>query len=533
MNQKRLWQIALWALIILISLPLLRILSAWLEPSSDIWQHLSDTLLWNMVSNTLWLLLGVGIGVTLLGVTLAWFVTMCEFPGRKLLEWMLFLPFAIPAYVLGFVFLGLFDYAGSVQSLLREYTSWTGIDIRDGRLSITLVMTLVLYPYVYMLARNAFYSQNNSLIESSRLLGLSPFSVFRRISIPLARPAIAAGVMLALMETLADFGTVAIFNYSTLTSGIFSVWEDFRSLQAAAQLSTILLGIAVVLIFIERWSRGRARYDSNKRMTMRPYKLTGVKAWLTTGFVATIVFFAFILPVSQLLIWAWQIAAQEWDPRYFDWITNSFVLALGAAILTVGLAVIVNSVRMQTRLSWPLKAGLRFANLGYALPGSVLAVGIMLLIIDIGELVAPGGGIWLSSGVFALLLAYMVRFLAVAYGPVESSFDTITPSMTEAARSLGASTPRLVSHIYFPILKPGLVIAGFMVAVDVMKELPATYLLRPYGWDTLAIRVYELSSEGLYERAAIPSLMLLMLGLTGLYMVHRINKRYKIRAKTS
>jgi len=193
------------------------------------------------------------------------------------------------------------------------------------------------------------------------------------------------------------------------------------------------------------------------------------------------------------------------------------------------LAVLVNSVRQQTRLSWPIKLGLRFANLGYALPGSVLAVGIMLLIIDLGEWLAPGSGIWLSSGVLALLLAYMVRFLAVAYGPVESSFDTITPSMTEAARSLGASTSRLVSHVYFPLLKPGLVIAGFMVAVDVMKELPATYLLRPYGWDTLAIRVYELSAEGLYERAAIPSLILLLLGLLGLYMVSHITKRYKLR----
>lgn len=531
MNSKSFWHIALWGLIIVISLPLLRILSAWFEPSSDIWQHLNQTLLFDIVSNTLWLLLGVGIGVTVLGVSLAWFVTMCEFPGRRVLEWMLFLPFAIPAYVLGFVFLGLFDFPGPVQSFLRDSVGFSGWDIRDGRLSIIIVMTLVLYPYVYMLARNAFYSQNTSVVESGRLLGLSAMGVFWRLSMPLARPAIAAGVMLALMETLADFGTVAIFNYNTLTSAIFSVWQDFRSLQAAAQISTLLLGIAVILIFIERWSRGRARYDSNKRMTLRPYKLKGYQAWLVSVFVASVVFLAFVLPVTQLVIWGVSIVAQEWSTRYFDWIFNSFSLALIAAFLTVGLAVLVNSLRQQARLSPGLKMGIRFANLGYALPGSVLAVGIMLLIIDVGNWLSPGSGIWLSSGVFALLLAYMVRFLAVAYGPVESSFDTITPSMTEAARSLGASTSRLVSHVYFPLLKPGLVIAGFMVAVDVMKELPATYLLRPYGWDTLAIRVYELSSEGLYERAAIPSLMLLMLGLAGLYMVHQVNKRYKIRRK--
>ncbi|MGE4503652.1 MAG: ABC transporter permease [Thiomicrospira sp.] len=529
MNSKHYWQITLWALIILISLPILRILSAWLEPSGEIWAHLYATLLSDILTNTLWLLLGVGLGVTLLGVGLAWFVTMCEFPGRRVLEWMLFLPFAIPAYVLGFVFIGLFDYAGVVQSALRTWFDMGGLDIRDGRWAVMLVMTLVFYPYVYMLARNAFYSQNNSLIESARLLGLTPFGVFWRVSLPLARPAIAAGAMLSLMEVLADFGTVSMFNYSTLTSAIFSVWEDFRSLQTAAQLSTLLLGIAVLLIFIERWSRGRARYDTHQRLHARPYKLQGVRAWLVTGFVTIVVVLAFVLPVSQLVIWAIGYVAEEWTERYIDWISNSFILALGAALLTVSLAVLVNSVRQQTRLSWPIKLGLRFANLGYALPGSVLAVGIMLLIIDLGEWLAPGSGIWLSSGVLALLLAYMVRFLAVAYGPVESSFDTITPSMTEAARSLGASTSRLVSHVYFPLLKPGLVIAGFMVAVDVMKELPATYLLRPYGWDTLAIRVYELSAEGLYERAAIPSLILLLLGLLGLYMVSHITKRYKLR----
>lgn len=527
MKIKSLWQLSLWGLIILISLPLLRIISAWFEPSTDIWAHLYDTVLWTLVGNTLWLLLGVGLGVTILGVSMAWLVSMCEFPGRKVLEWMLFLPFAIPAYVLGFVYLGLFDYAGTVQSLLREYLGWGGVDIRNGRLGIIIVMTLVLYPYVYMLARNAFYNQNNTLIESARLLGLSGFHVFLRISIPMARPAIAAGAMLALMETLADFGTVSLFTYSTLTTGIFSVWEDFRSLQVAAQLSTVLLAIAIVIIFIERWSRGRARYDSNKRMPIRPYKLKGYQAWLVTSLISLIVLLAFILPLVQLLIWGAQTLLEEWDQRYLSWISNSFILAVGAASLTVGLAVLVNSIRQQTRFSLPTRLGLSFANLGYALPGSVLAIGIMLLIIDVGEWLSPGSGIWLSSGVLALLLAYMVRFLAVAYGPVESSFDSITPSMTEAARSLGASTSRLVSHIYFPLLKPGLVMAGFMVAVDVMKELPATYLLRPYGWDTLAIRVYELSSEGLYERAAIPSLMLLLLGLLSLYMVHTIGQRYK------
>lgn len=526
MNLSLSWKLSLWGLIILISLPLLRILTSWFEPSSEIWQHLIDTMLLKLVLNTLWLLLTVGISVAILGVLLAWFVSMYEFPGRKILEWMLFLPFAIPAYVLGFIYIGIFDYAGSLQNFLREYTSWQGVDIRENSISLIIVMTLVLYPYVYMLARNSFYSQNSSFIESARLMGLSSFQVLTRISIPIARPAIAAGVMLALMETLADFGTVSLFTYATLTSGIFNVWENFRSLQVAAQLSTILLLIAVVILFIERISRGRARFDSNKRNETRPYKLKGIKAWALTGFVGFIVLISFILPFIQLLIWAWITLDVEWDIRYLDWTKNSFILAFGAAILTVSLAILINAIKQQTKFSLPTQIGLRFANLGYALPGSVLAVGIMLLIIDLGEMISPGSGILLSSGVFALLLAYMVRFLAVAYGPVESSFETITPSITQAARSLGASTKRLVFEIYLPLLKPGLVIATFMVAIDIMKELPATYLLRPYGWDTLAIRVYELSSEGMYEEAAIPSLMLLTLGLIGLLMVHFVNKHY-------
>lgn len=521
------WKFLFWALIIIVSLPLLRILASWFEPDSDIWLHLYQTRLSGLVTNTLLLLLGVGIGVTLLGVALAWLVSLCEFPGRKLLEWLLFLPFALPAYVIGFIYLGVFDFPGPVQSWLRDQFSWSGLDIRAYGLTLVLVMTLVLYPYVYMLARSAFYAQNSALIESARLMGMNGWQVFWKVSLPMARPAIAAGLMLALMETLADFGTVSLYNYNTLTTGIFSVWEDFRSLQVSAQLSTLLLGIAVILIFIERISRGKARYDTNHKMSYRPYKLTGILGWSVTLSISSVVFLAFILPVTQLIIWAISAFEIEWNPRYFNWLTNTFILAIVAAFLTVSLAMLLNTVRRHNKLSLISQLGLRFANLGYALPGSVLAIGIMLLIIEAGEAFAPGYGVWLSSGVIALLLAYTVRFLAVAYGPIESYFDTITPSMIDSARSLGANQIQLVNRIYIPILKPGLIVASFMVAVDVMKELPATYLLRPYGWDTLAIRVYELSHDALYEQAAIPALILLLLGLLTLIGVAIINRIYR------
>lgn len=525
------WKAALFLFALMVTSPILVLLTAWLSPDIEIWRHFTETILLELVVNTLLLVVGVGLGVALLGTGTAWLVTMCEFPGRRVFEWLLFLPFAIPAYVLAFVFLGLFDFAGPLQSWLRAHTPFPGVDIRQGPVGIAMIFSLVFYPYVYMLARAAFLSQSLTMLEAGRALGLTPLGVLWRISLPMARPAIAAGLALALMETLADFGAVSVFNYETFTTAIYAAWEDFRSLQTAAQMSTLLMLVALLLLFLERWGRGSARFDSVHSLKTRPFRLHGVAAWLATGGLLLIVFLAFLLPVFQLILWSWSAIAEEWDRRYFAWLQNSVLLGGGAALIVVGGSVLLNMIRRHVAKSKMVEWSMRLTTLGYALPGSVLAVGVMLLFVGLDHGLRwgfPNTAWTLSTGLAALMMAYFTRFLAVAHGPVESAFETITPSITEAARGLGAGRRQLFGRIYLPLLRPGLITALFMVAVDVMKELPATYLLRPYGWDTLAVRTYELTAEGLYQRAAVPALLLVM---TSLCLLLFLNYRTTSRGK--
>lgn len=523
------WKAALYVFALFVISPIIIILTAWFNGTDQsIWQHFAETILLDLIINTLVLVIGVGLGVGFLGTFMAWLVVMCEFLGRRIFEWLLFLPFAIPAYVLAFIFLGVFDFSGSFQSFLREYTAFRGIDLRDGAWGIILIFSLVFYPYVYMLARSAFLSQSVAMLEAGRSLGLSPLGVLWRLSLPLARPAIMAGLALALMETLADFGTVSIFNYETFTTAIYTAWEDFRSLQVAAQMSTLLMFFALLLLAFERWGRGRARFNSVQCLSVKPFHLKGWSAWLATGFLSLIVFLSFLLPLAQLVIWSWSVIAEEWDARYWLWLRNSIFLGLSAAFIVVSGSVLLNMMRRYLVSASPsVSFAIRLTTLGYALPGSVLAIGVMLLFVQVDQVVRwfnEDWSLYASTGLAALLMAYFTRFLAVAHGPVESAFDTITPSITEAARGLGANRRALFGRVYFPLLRPGLMTAVFMVAVDVMKELPATYLLRPYGWDTLAVRTYELTAEGLYERAAVPALLLVLISLSVLLILNNKNK---------
>lgn len=520
-------KLALWALILLISLPILSLGFSWHRIDSGLWQHLSDNLLLELLGNTFQLLLGVAIGTGVLGISLAWLVTRCEFPGRRWFEWLLFLPFAVPAYVLAFVFLGVFDYAGPVQSFFRNTLNMQGgLDIREGVWGVAFIMSLVFYPYVYLLTRSAFLAQPPNYTEAARSLGDSPFRAFWRVSLPLARPAVIAGLSLALMEVLADFGTVAIFNYDTFTTAIYSSWVDYRSLETAAQLSTLLLIIAATLIALEHYQRGKRAFHSGLPRQQTRYRLHGVKAIAAWGYLSGVLLLAFGLPLIQLSLWTYQ-SFSGWDPRLSEWIGNSLILAVFSALLTVLIALILNAVIHNHPLSRLQTFGIRFTTLGYALPGSVLAVGVMLLLFEVDSLL--DGGLWFSSGLFALVIAYMVRFMAVAFGPVESSFKTIKPSISEAARNLGASPLELFKRIYWPLLTPGLLTALFLVTLDILKELPATYLLRPFGWDTLAVRTFELSTEGLYEAAALPALVLMVIGLAGLVIIEVLRARAEKR----
>jgi iron(III) transport system permease protein len=505
---------------IMVAAPLLVIALSWGSVDVDIWLHLAQTQLFRLLGNTLVLVLGVAVMVLLLGVSLAWLTATCEFPGRKLFDVVLMLPLAVPAYVMAFVMVGLLDYAGPVQGLLRQWLPQASFSFR-GTGAVITVMSLVLYPYVYMLARNAFLAQGREPLEAARVLGYSPIMGFLKVALPMARPAIIAGLALALMETLADFGAVSVFNYDTFTTAIYKAWYGFFNLQAAAQLASLLLLIVLSGLFLERRARGDARYfqNSRRRTAASRIALSPGKALMATVYCSVVFVTAFVVPVSQLLYWIVDGAWRDLDQRYMGLVGHTLYLAGLAAFITVTAAFLLALYRRtyQGKLSAAL---VRLATVGYALPGSVLAVGIMLsfnrldgwsaqLQAALGLNVQPV----FVGGVLALLLAYTTRFLAAAFGPVETSLDRIKPSIPEAAATLGASPAQIARRIYLPMLAPGLLTAALLVFVDVMKEMPATLLMRPFGWDTLAVRIYEMTSEGLWQQAALPGLSIVLVGL--------------------
>jgi iron(III) transport system permease protein len=518
---QRRWYPLVFAIAALVLLPLSVLLLSWQSIDLQIWSHLWDTQMPRLLGNTLTLIVGVGVGVTVLGVSLAWLTSLCEFPGRRWLDWALMLPFAIPAYVLAFVFVGLLDFAGPVQTLLRD---WFGSGLRMPRVRSTggviLVLVLVFYPYVYLLARSAFLAQGKGLMEAARVLGQSPWQAFWRVALPMARPAIGAGVALALMETLADFGAVSVFNFDTFTTAIYKTWYGFFSLSSAAQLASLLLLAVMLVLYGERRARGAQRASSERPRVKALYALRGLKAAAASGWCLLVFACAFVIPVLQLVVWFWQRGRFDLDERYVGLIVHTLYLGGLAALITVCVALLLAFARRlaPTRV---IRAGVGLANLGYALPGSVLAVSIMLafsyldreLVIPLSTLLGGAGKPLLLGSLSALLLAYLVRFLAVAYGPLESSLARIRPSLPEAARSLGVSGPRLFFKVYLPLLLPGTLSAALLVFVDVLKEMPATLLMRPFGWDTLAVRVFEMTSEGEWARAALPALTLVLVGL--------------------
>ncbi|WAG78815.1 iron ABC transporter permease [Metapseudomonas furukawaii] len=518
---QRRWYPISFAVAILVLLPLSVLVLSWGEVDGEIWSHLWDTQMPRLLGNTLVLVTGVSVGVTLLGVSLAWLTSLCEFPGRRWLDWALMLPFAVPAYVLAFVFIGLFDFSGPVQTLLRE---WFGTGLRLPRVRSTggviLVLVLVFYPYVYLLARAAFLAQGKGLMEAARVLGQSPWQAFWRVALPMARPAIGAGLALAIMETLADFGAVAVFNFDTFTTAIYKTWYGFFSLSSAAQLaSLLLLGVCLVL-YGERRARGASRPTSERPRGKALYHLHGIKALAATAWCCLVFACAFVIPMLQLLVWFWQRGRFDLDERYAGLILHTLYLGGMAALLTVCVALLLAFAR-RLAPTRPVRAAVALANLGYALPGSVLAVSIMLafsyldshLVIPLSHWLGGAGKPLLLGSLGALLLAYLVRFMAVAFGPLENGLARIRPSLPEASRSLGVGGPALFFRVYLPLLLPGTLSAALLVFVDVLKEMPATLLMRPFGWDTLAVRIFEMTSEGEWARAALPALTLVLVGL--------------------
>ena len=521
------WRLASLAVVLTVAAPILVVAAAWFTPATDVWRHIANTVLAELLAHTAVLALGVGFGVLVLGTALAWLVATCEFPGRKFFDWALMLPLAVPAYVLAFVYVGLLDFSGPVQTWLRGLGVTAFPPVRSGG-GVIAVMVLAFYPYVYMLARAAFLAHGRAALETGRVYGLTPWRAFWHASLPMARPALAAGAALAVMEALADFGAVAVFNYDTFTTAIYKAWQGLFSLPAAAQLSSLLLLFVAAALLVEQRLRGGARYDVTFKPPRVRYRLVGWRRAGATGFAALVLLLAFLVPVGQLLHWVWGTALRDLDARYAGFIFNTLTLGIVAAAVTTFFALLL-AYTYRLKPDRFTRTAVRFATLGYALPGSVLAVGIMVSFVWLDRALLEEAQRFLgldqrpllTGTLIALILAYGVRFLAVAHGPIDSSFERIQPSLWQAARSLGASNWEILWRVSIPLLRAGLLSAGLLVFIEVMKEMPATLLLRPFGWDTLATRIFEMTSEGEWERAALPAVTLVLAGLIPVVLLVR------------
>ena len=505
----------------LVMVPVLVTFSSFAQIEGDILAHLIEFALPELVANTLWLVLGVGLGVSVLGVSLAWLTAMCEFPGRRVFDWALLLPLALPAYVTAFVAIGLLDFTGPLQTWLREGWGITGFPEIRSRGGVIVVMSLALYPYVYLIAKNAFATQGAIALEAAQSLGLSRWQGFFRVALPMARPWVAAGLMLALMETLADFGTMAIFNYDTFTTAIYKAWYSLFSLPAAAQLASILIVFVLVVVVFEQRSRAQMRYGAvgrsaaSRRIRLSPALAT--LAFLDAGAGLAV---AFRSPVAQRAGWARDVVATDLDARYWGFAWHSVLLAGLGALMVVAVALLLAYAGRQrpgTAMVWTQ----RLATLGYAFPGAVLAVGLFIPVAALDNWLIDAGRAWfgfegteiLKGTLLVMLAAYLVRFLAVGFGPVDSGLHRITRNIDEAARNLGTGTAALLGRVHLPMLRASLFTAATLTFVDIMKEMPITLMTRPFGWDTLAVRVFEMTSEGEWERAALPSLAIVIAGI--------------------
>ena len=510
-----------------IAAPLLAVSMFALQPSGNIWHHLVTTVLSRYVTTTIGLMLGVGIGTLLIGAATAWLVTLCRFPGRRIFEWALLLPMAMPAYVVAYVYTDVFEFAGPVQMLLRNIFGWESSrdywfpEIRSLGGAI-FVMTLTLYPYVYLLARVAFVQQSVCILEVSRTLGKTAWQSFVSIALPSARPSLIIGVSLVLMEALNDFGTVDFFAVETLTAGIFDVWLNMNNLSGAAQLAVVALCFVLLLLWAERKSRTNQRYfnTSTKYQALPSYQLRGIKMLGAVISCLLPIGFGFILPASILGYYAWNYYEESISHDFYSILSNSLLLSsLSAALSVLAGIFLAYGVRLQENPL--LKSAARFASVGYAVPGAVLAVGVLIPMgkIDVfiqgflNNIFGISTGLLFSGTIAAVTYGYLTRFLALSYGTMEASLMRVTPNMDGAARTLGLGPGKTLKRIHLPMLRGGILAAAILVFVDTMKELPMTIILRPFNFETLATQVHQLATDELLEESALGSLSIVAAGL--------------------
>lgn len=521
-------------LALLLSLPVLVVIAYLFSGSLDIWHHLYSTVLGDYVTNSLALLAGVGCGTLLLGVPTAWLTSVCEFPGRRLFSWLLLLPLAVPAYIIAYTYTGLLDFAGPVQTAIRHitglgYGEYWFFEVRSLTGAI-IMLTLVLYPYVYMMSRAAFLEQSSRTLEVASTLGHNHWRAFFHLALPLARPAIIAGLTLALMETLADYGTVQYFGVSTFTTGTFRTFYGLGDTAGAARLAAMLLGFVLLLIFLERYSRRRAQYHTQgeQNRAAKRISLTPSQQLLAVLTCALPVLLGFIIPALVLLYWTLFEAEFE-TSAFFQLAWNSFYLATSAAVIAVLLALLLAYARRLSPKSHAVGSAVTIAGTGYALPGTIIAIGILIplawldhRLIDLAEKTLGADiGLIFSGTLVALLFAYTVRFLAVSLGSIQSGLGKISPSLDQAARTLGNTPVQVLKRVHVPLMKSSVLTALLVVFVDVLKELPATLILRPFNFNTLAVRAFELASDERLVDAAPASLMIVAVGLIPIILLSR------------
>jgi iron(III) transport system permease protein len=529
------WILATLAITLVILVPIFIVILEFFYPSTAIWQHFITSLIPGYFVNSILLLAGAGICTFILGTGTAWLVSMYNFPGRKLLSWALVMPITIPAWILGFTWVGMLDYTSPLYTFLRDrHAVDTGAYLFFDLLSLKgaiIIFSLSLYPYVYLICRAFFMNQSAAMLETAASMGRSPAESFYRVALPMARPAIVAGVTLVLMEVLNDYGLVRYFGVDTFTTGIFSAWFAFGDRSTALRLAGWLIVIVLAIIIFEKMLRGRARFDTlgSSYRPLRRREPGKTMAVMATAFCTVPFLLGFLLPFITLIIWTMKTASIVVDISFFRLTANSFLLAASAAVTGMAVALLILfSLRVSRSKAAYLLS--KTATMGYAVPGAVVAIGILIPLLTVddwlgyGQILLTGrsGRIMLSGSVFALIYAYLVRFLAVGYNNLEAGYERISLSIDESAASLGSSKGRTLRELHLPLLKGTLLGGGLLIFVDVLKELPLTLILRPFNFDTLAIRAFEYASDERVAQSAPAALIVIITAMVPAFMMNRI-----------
>ncbi len=535
-----LWLLPAILLAIILVAPILTIFNIAFYPEENIWPHLYATVLGGYISDTLVLIIGVGAACLFIGVSTAWLVTMYNFPGRKLASSLLLLPLAMPSYIIAYTYVEIFDYSNIIQTSIRDIGGFNSardywfFEIRSMGGAI-FVLSIVLYPYVYLTSRAAFLQQSICMLEASRMLGHTNNSTFFKIALPMARPAIFVGLILALMETLNDVGAVEFFGVDTLTVGIYTTWLGRGNLGGGAQIALILLGFIFILIVIEKWARRGAAYNHTSRQ-MRPIKrvnLNKKSAFWAMIFCYSPIILGFLFPVIQLISDSLEFVDTTDYSAFIGYAKNSLMLSGITAFFAIIIALFLSyseRVFNVKFIGWVAK----LASVGYAIPGVILGLGVFILLISFDDFISPAleyfgyenasKQMFLSGSIFAIVFAYLIRFLAVSYGAIESGFGKIPLNYDHAGKSLGHSKLSILRKVHLPLIRPALATALILTFIDSMKELPATLILRPFNFNTLATHVYEIASLEIFEEAAIAALSIVVIGLIPVYLLSRMMK---------